>query len=271
MSEENQTEQQSQTEQTTEVVKPSKQMLPLIADARGVLIGETFESQYRLARAYHASNLMPQALNSPEKILVAMQLCHELNLPPITSMGKICVINGTPSIFGDLPLTLVMKSGKMERFKELLFDKDGKEISIENKNITSDAFGAVCTVQRKGMDQIVRVFTQKDAEKAGSWGKRTWATHPKRMLQLKARGHALKDAFPDVLGGVPQAEYDYDTLPENEKSGESIIVDRPNPKTDSGRAAQLNAKYKVSPPVDIVVDKKTGEPTFEDYKGEPLK
>ncbi len=40
--------------------------------------------------------------------------------------------------------------------------------------------------------------------------------YPKRMLQLRARGFALRDAFPDVLKGLVTAEeaQDYPTQPE---------------------------------------------------------
>jgi len=67
-------------------------------------------------------------------------------------------------------------------------------------------------------------FNQKDAEKAGLWRKQgTWQQYPKRMLQLRARAFAFRDAFADVLKGlqvreeiedIRDAAIDADTVPE---------------------------------------------------------
>lgn len=177
---------------------PKEKRLPqtLAADERGLLVGGSLEEQYRLAKYYSQSGLMPAGLKTPEQILVALQLCRELGLPPMSSIGKICVINGTPSLFGDLPLALVMKSKLLESIKE------------ETVMNGTELIAAVCTVKRVGMDAITREFTVADARTAGIWGKRVWAVYPKRMIQMRARSWALKDAFPDVLGGVSIAEYD---------------------------------------------------------------
>jgi hypothetical protein len=50
-------------------------------------------------------------------------------------------------------------------------------------------------------------FSVADAKRAGLWGKSgPWTQYPRRMLQLRARGFALRDAFPDVLKGLVTAE-----------------------------------------------------------------
>lgn len=198
------------------------QKASLKANESGVLTGSSLEEQYRLATAYHRSGLMPAGLNSPEKVLVALQLCHELGLPPMSSIGKIAVINQTPSLFGDLPLALVMKSGKLDSIKETV-ETEGK-----------DPVRAICTIHRKGMtDPIVREFTKDDAIRAGLWGKKVWAVYPKRMMQMRARSHAIKDAFPDVLSGVAVAEYDM-----------SIDVeDATQPINANSRLSSLNERF----------------------------
>ena len=186
------------------------------AEANGRLIGGTFEEQYRLARAYSASGLMPKALNTPEKVLVALQMCRELNLPAMTSIGKIMVLNGTPSLFGEMPLALVRRSGLMENIKEEFIKTPDGEI-----------IGARCTTQRKGdSDPIVREFTIEDAKLAKLWNKPgPWCQYPTRMLQLRARGWNLKDGYPDVLMGCGVAEFD-DHVPEVEADQAPKLVER---------------------------------------------
>lgn len=206
----------------------------LQANPKGLLVGSSFEDQYRLARAYHASGLMPKALSSPEKVLVAMQLCHELQLPPMSSMGKIMVINQTPAIFGDLPLALVHRSGKLTSHKEEFEDKDGQPYAV------------TCTVQRDNMEPIVRRFTIDDAKKAGLFRNDIWNKYPKRMLQCRARSWALKDAFPDVLSGISVAEYDHNVSEHQEIEVSSTI---------SG-AAKLNEMVKqAKEPVVLLAEK----------------
>lgn len=229
--------QAQQVEQQPEQTKPEetkgRSIIP--ASERGVIIGTSFEQQYRLARAYHTSGLMPQALNSPEKVLVAMQLCHELNLPPMSSIGKICVINGTPSIFGDLPLSLVMRSGLLESITEVLLNKSGVELKPGE-----EVAGAVCRVKRKGLDPIERSFTRQDADKAGLWGKKVWAVYPKRMFQFRARSWALKDMFPDVLMGTNILEYDHDAIIGNDGT---LVAEGVIDGEVVSAADKLNEKY----------------------------
>jgi hypothetical protein len=183
-------------EQKIEESRPPAIRSALEASEKGLLIGGTFEEQYRLARAYHASGLMPKALNSPEKVLVAMQLCRELGLPTISSLGKIMVVNQVPAIFGDLPLALVLSSGKCTSYHDEFEEKDGQP------------FAAKFTIQRGSMPSVVRRFTTDDAKRAGLYRNDIWSKYPQRMLQCRARAWALKDAFPDVLAGVCIAEYD---------------------------------------------------------------
>lgn len=191
----------------------------LVARPNGQLIPTTLEDQFRLAKYYHHSNLMPRGLDTTEKVLVALQLCFELGLPPMTCIGKIAVINGVPMIFGELPLALVQRSGKLLKCDEWWFDKEGKRLA--DSAPPEQVAGATCEVVRHGMDSMTRSFTVKDATTAKLWGKVSsegkptpWVLYPKRMLQMRARSWALKDRFGDVLMGIAIAEYDNDHVVE---------------------------------------------------------
>jgi len=61
--------------------------------------------------------------------------------------------------------------------------------------------------KRKGRKPVETRFSVEDAKRAGLWGKGgPWTAYPKRMLQMRARGFALRDAFPDVLKGMISVE-----------------------------------------------------------------
>ena len=45
------------------------------------------------------------------------------------------VIRGVVRIWGDLPLGIVRQSGKLKGMREYFLDKEGKEISEENRKL----------------------------------------------------------------------------------------------------------------------------------------
>lgn len=161
----------------------------------------SFEEAYRIAKVLAASDLVPKDYkDKPENCLVAMQWGADVGLPGLQALQNIAVINGRPSIWGDAAKALVIASPMCEDIQE----------RIEGEG---DAMVAVCLAKRKGRAPVEQRFSVGDAKKAGLWGKQgPWQTYPKRMLQMRARGFALRDAFPDALRGLVLAEeaQDYD-------------------------------------------------------------
>jgi hypothetical protein len=118
-----------------------------------------------------------------------------MGLAPMQALQNIAVINGKPSVYGDAMMALVQASPVCEDIEEY----------IENEGTTNPI--AVCVAKRKGRKPVVAKFSVEDAKRAGLWGKGgPWTAYPKRMLQMRARGFALRDAFPDVLKGMITAE-----------------------------------------------------------------
>lgn len=143
------------------------------------------------------SSIVPSSYKGKsEDILVAIIMGSELGFSPIASLQNIATINGKPSIYGDAMLALVKNSPLCEDVIETLIKAEKQEDS-----------GAVCTVKRKGMEPVTVTFTVGDAIRAGLWKKAgPWTMYPKRMLQMRARSFALRDAFPDVLRGLVATE-----------------------------------------------------------------
>jgi hypothetical protein len=143
------------------------------------------------------SNIVPASYKGKkEDILVAIIMGSELGFSPIASLQNIATINGKPSIYGDAMLALVKNSPLCEDVIETMHKGEKQEDS-----------GAVCTVKRKGMEPVSVTFTVGDAIRAGLWKKAgPWTMYPKRMLQMRARSFALRDAFPDVLRGLVATE-----------------------------------------------------------------
>jgi len=189
---------------------------PLRIGHRGIQLS-TLEDAFRFARAVHNSRLAPKGLDTPEKILIALEMGFELGVPPMAALANTAVINGRPSVFGDLQLAIVRASG--------LFDAEHFREWMEGEPNT-DAWKACCTVRRYGPGApVTEEFSILDAKRAGLFGKEgTWQTYPQRMLAWRARGYALRKEFGDVLLGFPSIE-ESRTIPEEQSIDASGAVD----------------------------------------------
>lgn len=211
--------------------------LPIAADEGGVFRPKSIDEAFRLATAYYKSKLLPKHYTSPEMVMTAMQFAIELGLKPLTALRQIAVVNGSPCIWGDLPLALCYQTGKLQRFREYLVDKNLVEIKLANGNLSSEAFGAICVVHRglNDQDPAEIFYTLDDARKANLLNSPTWKNYPKDMLKYRARSRALKSKFADALNGVPIAEYDYNMIPTEGAAG-VYEVDR---RGQTGEASEL--------------------------------
>lgn len=163
----------------------------LITMQNGALTPGNFEGLWRLSEIMAASGMMPKNIERPETVFVAVQMGLEVGLSPMQAVQNIAVVNGRPTIWGDAMLGLVRGSGLLAAISETTTG-DG------------DATTAVCTVTRRDdPGETVGKFSVADAKRAGLWGKAgPWTQYPRRMLQMRARGYALRDKFADVLNGL---------------------------------------------------------------------
>jgi hypothetical protein len=165
------------------------------------LAPRTFDEALRFADLVAQSDLAPKDYKGkPGNVLVAVQMGAEVGLSPMQAIQNIAVINGRPSIWGDAALALVKAS-------PVCIDV------IETMRGEGDEMVATCIAKRKGAVDVSRSFSVADAKKAGLWGKTgrdgqptPWVTYPTRMLQQRARGFAIRDAFPDLLKGLVTRE-----------------------------------------------------------------
>jgi len=157
----------------------------------GMMNPKDLDQAIEVAKLMAHSGMLPKQYDkNTGAVLIAIQMGAELGLSPMAAIQNIAVINGRPSLWGDAMLALVVSH------------PDCLDV-IE----TCDEHGATCTVKRRGRAPIERSFTLEDAKRAGLLGKQgPWQQYTKRMLQLRARGFALRDAFPDALRGIRSTE-----------------------------------------------------------------
>ena len=162
------------------------------------------------------SGLVPSAYKTPPQLVVGLQYAKEIGMPGLTALRQIAVVQGTPTIFGDLPLAMVQRSGLLSGFEEELLDRDYQPIAARNKNLDAPIFAAVCRAERKGVGKKEAYFTAAMAQAAGLAGRQTYRQWPHLMYKYRARSEVLKTLFPDILSGTAIAEYDKHELPGTE-------------------------------------------------------
>jgi hypothetical protein len=180
---------------------------------------QSFDDAMRFASLVSKSDFAPKDFKGkPESCLLAIQHGSEVGLSPMQSLQSIAVINGRPTIWGDAALALVQSSPVCEYVREYM---EG-----EGDNLT-----AVCEAKRRGYPAPTTVrFSVVDAKRAGLAGKAgPWSQYPARMLALRARGFALRNAFADALRGLITAEEAQD-YPTHEPAREPVVV---RPKFDA--------------------------------------
>lgn len=169
----------------------------------GGVVCASMRDVMNMARHYVRGSMVPRGLDgrsqleTESRVAIAIEFGLNLGLTPLQSLQSVMVTNGRPCLWGDAPMALVSQHRAFNGTKTE-WAGDG------------DKFGCTFTVFRMVKNKSVAhswTFTIEDAKRAGLWGKTgPWSTNPKRMLMVRARAFALRDAFPDALRGSGIAE-----------------------------------------------------------------
>ena len=169
-----------------------------------LLVPQSLEALQTVAQMIARSDLAPKDYKGkPENVAVAiaMGMGMELGVSPMQAIQGIAVINGRPSVWGDLMLALCRAHPACEWIDERMeWAADGSPVA------------AVCRAKRRGSEAQERRFSMDDARRAGLANKDgPWKQYTARMLQMRARGFCLRDVFADALRGLASAEEAADT------------------------------------------------------------
>lgn len=207
-----------------------------IIDETSVFSAKNFNHYLEVATHLSKSTMIPKGYSGkPMDILVAIDMGNALGLPMMQAIQDIAVINGKPCMYGDGLLAVVQGHPQYEWIVE--------EPVLEKAEIV----GYKCTVKRKNHPEHTTVFTREDAKKASLWGKQgPWSQYPARMMQMRARGYALRDIFADALRGIKPVEEvkDYkeiiDVTEQSRPSAKSVMVELMNDSASNGTGTVTN-------------------------------
>ena len=188
------------------------------------LVPANLAEAMKVADILSKSDLVPKDYKGKAgNVIVAIGWGAEIGLKPLQALQNIAVINGRGSVWGDAALALCV--GKPD------FEDIAETIEGEGDNRV-----ARCTVKRKGRTPVTHTFSVAQAKIAKLWGNNTWANYPERMLQMRARGFALRDSFPDALRGLYITEE---------------LVDLPQEREINPVAQTANAEPEPVPAIDV--------------------
>ena len=164
------------------------------------------------------SGLVPSTFQNAGQVYMAIQVAISLGYKKygdiIRTISNMYVYQNKVILYGDLPLALVKRSGKLDYIKEFFVDDSSQPISLANENLDKHPLAAICIVKRKDAEQEhEELLTRDDLEAsgivikdnmfAGSKGRYdVWTQHPKVMWKRRCRARALRTVFPDVLLGT---------------------------------------------------------------------
>lgn len=183
----------------------------------------TFAELERLCVQISNSDWCPKDLRSkPGSIMVAIQHGIEIGLMPMQALQNVAPINGKPSIYGDAALAVCRAHPRFSKIEERAPDEALKAQCGE------------CTITTSDGGRVTRRFSVEDAKRAGLWGKQgPWTNYPGRMLQMRARSWAMRDALPEALKGIAIREEQEDvpvtarTMPTTTKPSEALSSEPP--------------------------------------------
>jgi hypothetical protein len=205
---------------------------------------ETFVSDYRLleqiAKGMIGGSLTPSGVKNVSDVVVILMLGEELGLDYMQALRNIYVIEGRPVLSAD------MMAGAVKRYCQR---QGGGYLHVVESTAES------CTVEYKRHDEPEArtvTWTTDDAKRAGLLSRQNWQRYPADMLKARAITRAARIGWPDVLGGI----YDADEVttvahPETRTvhTAASVSVNQPEPATPAAIAAPVEPKPNDDTPI----------------------
>ena len=166
------------------------------------------------------NHMLPKNMDAGQAT-IAILFGMKMGIDPLAAVQNIAVINGRPCVWGDACGAIC---------QALIEDEFLEEVGH------GEEYKAVYHVKRKGRSrEMTREFGFQDAKRAGLWGKPgPWTQYPKRMMLMRARAFAYRDAFSDVLKGCRIAEEENDVTPVIDITKEGKVSDPPYGRENGG-------------------------------------
>ena len=161
---------------------------------KSALMPQTVDEKMIMATTLAKSGLVPNTLNTPEKVFVALQTGHELGLTAMVSVNNVVPINGKPTLSADIMYALARSNPEYGGIEWKSRSKEKAEVVITR-------------ISPHGVtEKFTGYFDMELARQAGLTEKDIYKKYPDRMMRARALSRACKEAFPDVFAGIYSPE-----------------------------------------------------------------
>lgn len=191
---------------------------------------------------------------SVNNIFIACSYGGTLGLNPFQSLQGIAMVNGKPSVYGDTLLALALP--RCDDFQEWFDEQTGT---------------AYCVLHRKGLQHPTQAkFSYQEAQRARLTSKKgPWTDYPERMLKMRARGFAIRDAFADILSGIITQEEAEDYPPQRSAEMPQIPQGQPVYQQPAPVPPQISTPQpNISVPQQTVAQNAMVQPVYQNNNQE---
>jgi hypothetical protein len=189
------------------------------------MVPQTPEEYARMGKLLIEAGCVPASYEGRDphetraKLIIGLMKSVEIGIPPITGLNGIMIVNNRPSVWGDLAVSLIQKSGLLQQMQVRQIGGSFDKSADVSK--WPDDFGFRVMMWREGQESpYVGEFTVRDAKRAGLWmnhKKQPWIKYPLDMLFARARAKTMRMGFADALHGMAIVEEARDVAPEEPK------------------------------------------------------
>ncbi|GAB2964112.1 hypothetical protein [Saccharothrix stipae] len=172
------------------------------------LVGQLndLDQAYRYAQALAQSSLLPKDLiGKPANVLTIMLYGQQLGLTPMQAVQSIYVVNGRPSMSGQLWLSKVREAGHKMFIPCVTCgfapDQHTPDTGHRYESDHTEQRCTVTIVRKDTGEQHSETFTWAEGERAGLTRKDVWKSWPKRMLLWRAVSNCATVICPEVAQG----------------------------------------------------------------------
>lgn len=168
------------------------------------------EDQWARLKAFASdlikTNMLPVAVDTPEKAALVILKGREVGLPPLMSLSEVYVVRGRAGLTAMAYATLLRRHG----------------VRVEYPVHTAEK--AVCRLTRRDGTMFEQTFSMADASKMYTQQKKdgggqetvrlsesfSYRSNPEEMMMNRAVSRGARRFCPDVVGGMAMADEVYD-------------------------------------------------------------
>ena len=211
---------------------------------------QSFELMQRVAKAFAASDLVPQQYRGNlANTMIALDMAQRIGANPLMTMQNLYVVHGTPGWSSKFLIATVNASG---RYSSLRYEWRGEP--------GQDDYGCrAWAIEKATGERLDGIWVDWKMVKAEGWSSKNgskWKTMPDQMFVYRSSAFWVRAYAPELAMGLQTSEELVDVVEVREDGGVTVT-------TESLRASQAPAQQIDADTGEIVQPKRARKPKSE--------